>query len=121
MKAINQENGQVLASQVAGAYTFVKRLRGLLFTKNLPYGDALHIQPCRSVHTFLMNYAIDILYLDKQRKVIGMDERLQPGQTGRKFRQTYSVIELPLGIIKETNTQIGQTIILKNENEEEML
>lgn len=121
MKAINQDNGQILASRVEGAYTFIKRLRGLLFTKSLPNGDALHIQPCRSVHTFLMNYAIDILYLDKHQKVIGMDESLQPGQTGRKFRQTYSVIELPLGIIKETNTQVGQTVILKNENEEEML
>lgn len=114
MKAINLNNGQVLAWKVQEAFTFFKRLRGLLFTRNLCNGGALYIQPCSSVHTFFMNYSIDILYLDADQTIIGMDENLQPGHMGRKFIRTVSVVELPSGKIKETETQLGHSIKFEN-------
>lgn len=113
MEVKNQENGQVLAWDTEEALSFMRRLKGLMFTKNLPFGSALHIRPCKSVHTYFMKYSIDVLYLDSDQRIIGMEENLQPGYIGRRHSNTVSVIELPSGRIRETETEVGHTIILK--------
>lgn len=95
------------------ARSFFSRLKGLLFTKKLPYGHGIHILPCRSIHTFFMKYAIDILYLDAEQRVVGLQESLQPGRAGKMFQRTVSVIELPKGTIQETETKMGQKLIMK--------
>lgn len=113
MKVVNLSNGTELANQTAAAYSFFKRLKGLMFTKSLLAGHGLHIQPCRSIHTFFMNYPIDVLYLSKQLEVVGMDELMQPSTVGKYQRSAFSVLELPAGRIKETETRIGQYLSIK--------
>ena len=107
MKLINLDNGQVLAQEVRLANTFFRRLKGLMFTKQLEESCGLHIQPCRSVHTFFMNYGIDVIHLDGKNKVVLLEEGLQPSKFGQANRHTVSVVELPAGRIKETQTKVG--------------
>ena len=96
------------------AYRFFKRLKGLMFTNELATGCALHIKPCRSIHTFFMKYEIDVLYLDKKDVVVGIDERMSPGKVGQVYSRVASVIELPAGLLQETNTKVGDTVQFKN-------
>jgi uncharacterized protein len=110
LKLVNANTGEMIAQQVMEARTFGRRLRGLLFTKLLPSGSCLHIEPCRSVHTFFMQYAIDIVYLDKQHRVVGVEECLLPGRVGAVFKGAASVVELPAGSISLTRTAVGQTV-----------
>jgi uncharacterized membrane protein (UPF0127 family) len=117
MKLVNLSNSQVLAEHVREARTFWKRFRGLMFTVNLPAGDGLHIQPCRSVHTFFMNYSIDVLHLDSSLSVVAAEKNLKPGKLGKSSRNTASIVELPAGTIDQTKTEIGQTVQFKNEKE----
>lgn len=112
MKLINQDNGEILANHVTVANTFIKRLKGLMFTKNLPSGCALLIQPCQSVHTFFMNYELDILYLDGVGKVVAVDEQLKPGKIGRFVKDAKVVVEIPAGTIQTTSTRVNQVIQL---------
>lgn len=114
MKLINLDNGQVVANDVQEARTFLKRLKGLMFTKQLPSGCALHIQPCQSIHTFFMNYSIDILHLDRDYRVVATEENVAPGKIGKKVLQTASVVELPAGSIHQTDTQVGQAVQFQN-------
>jgi uncharacterized membrane protein (UPF0127 family) len=113
LKLVNLDNGAVIGWEIRKAYTFLRRLMGLAFTKELPVGYALHIQPCRSVHTFFMNYALDVIYLDEQMKVVGCEEYLQPGKIGKQFPGVRSVVELPAGRIRETETSVGQALQFK--------
>jgi uncharacterized membrane protein (UPF0127 family) len=115
LKVLNQSNGTVLASEAKTAQTFLQRLKGLMFSKALPFGSALHIQPCRSIHTFFMRYSIDIIYMDAQRRIVGLEERLGPGKLGAIFPQVDSVIELPAGTIETTGTQLGQYIQIQKQ------
>ena len=46
-----------------------KRRTGLLKHERLEPGEGLWIVPCESVHTFFMKFPIDLVYLDKKRKV----------------------------------------------------
>jgi uncharacterized membrane protein (UPF0127 family) len=113
MKLINRENGQVLADDVKPAKTFFKRLKGLLFTDQLALGCGLHIQPCRSVHTFFMKYSIDVVHLDDEHKIVFLEEKLQPGKLGQACRLTASIVELPAGTIEKTHTRVGDVIQLE--------
>src|SRR5258708_5998668 len=91
-------------------HTFFRRLKGLMFKKFLPFGCFLHIQTCRSVHSFFLRYTIDILYLDAQYKIIGVEANLKPGKIGVIYSNSVSVIELPEGTIQQNDIQIGQAV-----------
>jgi uncharacterized protein len=110
LKVVNLSNGTELANEASNANTFFKRLKGLMFTESLPIGHGLHIQPCRSIHTFFMNYSIDVLYLSDQFEIVGMDETMKPATVGKYQRMAFSVLELPAGTIRRTDTKIGHYV-----------
>lgn len=110
MKLLNANNGEWLADNVKEAKSFLKRLRGLMFTKHLPDGEALLIQPCRSIHTFFMNYSIDVLYLDSNNCVRAVSEEMLPRKMGKSSKGVLAVVELPSGTIAKTKTEVGQTV-----------
>ena len=110
LKLLIQESGQVLAQEVRTAYSFGSRLKGLLGTRTFPLNSCLHIYPCRSVHTFFMRYAIDVIHLDNRHRIVGMEPDLKPGRIGGGFIQTVSVLELPSGTIYRTKPELGQTV-----------
>ncbi|MCZ8521581.1 MULTISPECIES: DUF192 domain-containing protein [Paenibacillus] len=113
MKLVNLDTEEILASDLRSAQTFVQRLQGLMFSKELPAGTGLHIRPCRSIHTFFMRYAIDVLYLDEALVIVGMQESLQPGRIGPLIPKAQSVIELPAGSLGQTRTKNGQAVSIQ--------
>ncbi|MBM7572614.1 DUF192 domain-containing protein [Aquibacillus albus] len=113
MELVNLSNGQTLATNLREADTFWERLIGLMFTKALDSGSGLLIKPCQSIHTFFMNYAIDILYLNEKNEIVAMDEALQPGKIGKRQKRSVAVIELPEGVAKQTETMVGHVIQFK--------
>lgn len=114
MKLVNLDTGEVLADHLGEARTFFRRLKGLMFTKHLMPEDGLYLVPCRSVHSFFMNYSIDVLYLNNQLQIIAMDMRLKPGKFGQVNRNTTSVVELPAGMLESSQTRVGQTVRFQN-------
>jgi uncharacterized membrane protein (UPF0127 family) len=116
MMLVNRDNGEVLADQVGQAFTFAKRLKGLMLTENLPSGNALHIRPCRSVHTYFMKYPIDVLHLDESQRIVGIERELSPKKIGQAFKGTVSVVELPAGTVEQKQTKVGQAVLFQNQN-----
>ena len=110
MKLINKTRNNVITENLLVADTYYKRLKGLMFTKELPINNALHITPCNEIHTFFMNYSIDVLYLDINNNILSIDEELKPGKIGRYVKGAVCVIELPSGRIKSQGILIGQTV-----------
>ena len=117
VQVIDSLNGTVIAKDVKPAYSFVKRLRGLLFTTSLPRQSGIHIQPCRSVHTFFMQYPIDIVYLDANQIIVGLEHSVAPGKRGSQVPMTYSVLELASGRIEELAIKVGQKIHIQSKGE----
>ncbi len=117
MRLVNLDTEEVLAEQVLLADTFLKRLKGLMFTKTLSPGTGLHILPCRSIHTFFMNYAIDVLHLDSDHRIVGIDINIKPGRFGIRIPETVSVVELVAGSIAQTKTRIGQAVQFQKKGE----
>lgn len=110
MKLIDKETNTIISENLQVADTYFKRLKGLMFTKDLPAHNALQIIPCKEIHTFFMNYSIDVLYLDSKNNIVFIDENLKPGKIGKLVINAKSVIELRKGKIKESDIKVGQTV-----------
>ncbi|MFE8699620.1 DUF192 domain-containing protein [Cytobacillus sp. FJAT-54145] len=117
MRLMNLVNDQQIANRVGQAYSFHKRLVGLMFTKSLAPGNGLHIKPCRSIHTFFMNYPIDVLFLSEENEVIACFEHFSPRKIGKVIHRASSVVELPAGTIEKTNTKVGHKVQFKKNDE----
>ena len=78
--------------RIAEAHTRPARLKGLANLDRLPERLALQLPRCRSVHTFSMRFALDLIWLDGAGEVVRIDRDVPP----RRFRtclRARSVIE----------------------------
>jgi uncharacterized membrane protein (UPF0127 family) len=105
----NITRGIVLADSADLADTSEKRRTGLLKHTELSPGDGLWIVPCESVHSFFMKFTIDVLYLDRARKVRGMRQEMKPWRVSACL-PAHSVLELPAGTIERTGTRKGDQL-----------
>lgn len=78
------------------ASAFRARLLGLAFLGSIPAGAALHVDPCRSVHTFGMRFALDLIWLGPDGEVVDTDRDVQPRRM-RSCRAARSVLEMRAG------------------------
>ncbi len=60
------------------ARSLLSRTRGLAGLDDLPDHVALLIPRCRSVHTFGMRFAIDVIFLDGDRRVVRVASYVPP-------------------------------------------
>lgn len=81
-----------------------------MFTKELLPQSALYIYPCSAIHTFFMNYNIDVLYLDINNIILAIDEDMKPGKIGKHVKNSVAVVELSSGKAKENSITIGQAV-----------
>jgi hypothetical protein len=112
-RAREASSGSLLAERLRVADTHWTRLRGLLGTRSLPDGDGLWIRPCRQVHMFWMRYAIDVVFLDDARRVVGLAPDLRPWRISPLVKPATSVLELPAGTIGRTGLREGQTLTIE--------
>src|SRR5260370_10686287 len=66
----NVRNGRVVASRIELALDSRSRRRGLLGRDALDKGAALIIAPCSSIHTFFMRFAIDVVFVSRDGRVL---------------------------------------------------
>lgn len=109
----NQTRNNVLASRATEATSFTARFIGLLGKKELPFGEALHIKPCNSIHTFFMKIPIDALFLDRQLKVVKVCGAMVPWRISSVYWSAHSVLELPAGTASASGTTEGDQLVLE--------
>jgi uncharacterized protein len=97
------------------ADTSEKRRVGLLKHLRLEPGSGLWIVPCESVHTFFMKFPIDLVYLDKQRKVRKVRHAV-PAWRLSACLTAHSILELPAGTAEKTGTQRGDELLIDKLN-----
>jgi uncharacterized membrane protein (UPF0127 family) len=105
----NVTRGTVLAERAGVADTSKKRRTGLLKHDGLGPGEGLWIVPCEAVHTFGMRFAIDVLYLNRKRRVVKVRPDMGRWRMSACLR-AHSVLELPAGTAGQTDTHIGDQL-----------
>jgi uncharacterized membrane protein (UPF0127 family) len=95
-----------LAHSVEVADRPVTRNKGLLGRDGLASGEGLWIVPCGAVHTFGMRFPIDLVYLDRRKRVRKVRSSVPPWRmSGCLF--AHSVLELAAGTVHTTQTMRG--------------
>lgn len=110
MRVFNQTRDIPLISQARVADTFWLRLRGLLGITSLPEDEGLILVGEKSIHTLFMKFPIDVLYVDKNYKVIRVTTNMTPYCLGPFVSQSAYVVEMPVGTIKNTATEVGDQL-----------
>lgn len=84
----------ILGRQVPVATTRRSRLLGLALIDRDRAGPGLLIPHCRSVHTFGMRFALDVIFLDAEGRVVELRRGVGPGRVVR-CGAAAEVLELP--------------------------
>jgi len=94
-------------AEISIANTFIKRMMGYMFRKK-PHYKAIMIEPCNSIHSFFMNFEIDILFVNNNMEIIKKIEGLKPGKVVLPVKGAKMVIEGEAGLFK--NIEEGSKI-----------
>jgi len=110
--AFNRTRTTYLATELMIARTHWTRFRGLMATdvSRFRRGQGLWISPSHGIHTLAMRFPIDVVYLDRERIIIHVEEELKPWRVAAVRIQATSVLELPIGTIRESQTAIGDQV-----------
>lgn len=105
----NVTKGTMVAEAADVANTSETRRTGLLKHQQLLPGEGLWIVPCEGVHTFRMKFDIDVVYLNKAKKVLKIKARMPRSRISFCLR-AHSVLELPSGMTESTATEAGDQL-----------
>lgn len=86
-----------------------ERLRGLLGCDTLAAGEALLLQRCGSVHTFGMRFAIDILFVDRQQRIVAIHHDV-PRRRLRAHLRAVQTLEMPAGAARRHRFACGDQL-----------
>ncbi len=109
LRGLNLNRRTLLATSMELADNGPKRNKGLLGRKGLSPGGGLWIVPCESVHTFWMQFPIDLVYLDRKKRIKKLRSDVRPWRLSACL-SAHSIIELPSGTIRDTQTEVGDTL-----------
>ena len=108
----NTERGSVLGEAIEVASTSIQKAKGLLGRDCLDDGQGLLFKPAASLHTFFMQFPIDIIFADKSGKVLKIASAVRPFKlVAAPLRATYA-LELPMGAIDRSMTRVGDHLSL---------
>ncbi len=85
-------------------------MRGYLVRPRPVLGEGMLLVPCRAVHMFGVRFALDVLFLDRNGRVVETYPDLQPGARTSVVREAAYALELPAGTVEVTGTQAGDLL-----------
>jgi uncharacterized membrane protein (UPF0127 family) len=109
LKVFNRTRQTVLGTSVEMADHGATRRKGLLGRSGLASGEGIWIVPCESVHTFWMKFPIDLIYLDRDKKVKKVRSGVAPWRLSACL-SAHSVLEFASGTIHATQTGPGDCL-----------
>jgi uncharacterized membrane protein (UPF0127 family) len=106
MHNLKDQHGKFICKKMVTAANSFERMKGLMFSTELPDCDGFLIAPCNSIHTFFMLYNIDVLFLDKNFKAVKVIYNLSPWKMTWMYFKAHQVLEMKAGTM-EKDIKIG--------------
>ena len=103
----------MLGARIGVADTSWSRMVGLLGKTGLDSGEGLLIIPSQAVHTVAMRFPIDVLFLDRNCRVIHVHPALAPFRVTGVHWRARCVLELPAGAIAQSATSVGDELLIE--------
>lgn len=108
----NHTERNIVCHEVETAFTFVARFKGLMLKENIDVTKGLLLAPCNSVHMFFMRFPIDVVFIDRYYKVVGIELALKPWRMSKVYKAAWYALELPAGRAKDSGVSVGDVLEL---------
>jgi uncharacterized protein len=110
---VRTESGKLVCERCEIADSAFARARGLLGRSGLEPGGGMLIDRAGSVHMFFMRFPIDVVFLAKDRTVVGVRHGLRPWRVAAA-RRAVATLELPAGRAAEAGVEKGDRLVLED-------
>ena len=110
---VNTTRDAVLGERIAVAETSWSRMVGLLDKSGLEPGEGLLIIPSQAVQTIGMRFAIDVVFVNRQWRVVHLRPAMVPNRVTGFHWRAHFVLELPAGVVVQSSTAVGDQLRLK--------
>ena len=101
---------RVVCERCRVADTFWLRFRGLMGRTSLEPGEGMVFERTGSIHMFFMRMPLDVLFCDRERRVVKVARGLKPWQTAGA-RGAKTTIELAAGAAD--GVDVGDVLIIE--------
>ncbi|HUZ15042.1 MAG TPA: DUF192 domain-containing protein [Gaiellaceae bacterium] len=105
-------DGAVVCERCEIPESALGRTRGLLGRDGLEPGSGMLIDRAPSVHMFFMRFPIDVVFLDRDRKVVRVVDGLRPWRVAGA-RRAAAALELPAGAAAAAGVEVGDVLVLE--------
>ncbi|MGH7814028.1 MAG: DUF192 domain-containing protein [Candidatus Binataceae bacterium] len=121
LRATNLTRGTVLCERLENAGGLAGQSRGLLGREGLDPDAGMLFEnggpvPVMWMHMFFMKFAIDLVFLDREGKVLKIDRNLKPWRLSSAVFRARRALELAAGAAERAATQDGDRIIVEPAN-----
>jgi len=106
---LKESSGEIVCQKMIVANKMLARMKGLMFSTEMPDCDGFLISPCNSIHTFFMLYSLDLLFLDKNFKVVKAIYNLPPWRMTWLYFKAHQVVEMSAGTLKK-GLRVGDSL-----------
>ena len=93
--------------------SLVERGLGLIRFTDLSLNDSMLFLNCNSIHLFFMKMPIDVIFLNKEYKIIFIAENIKPFSKPLIHIKTKHIIEAKTGFIHKNKIHLNEYIIRK--------
>jgi hypothetical protein len=107
----DEQTGLVVARSLEGAFDSKTRTRGLLGRAGLPLDAVMIIAPCNSIHTFFMQFAIDVVFADRDGKILKISRALKPWRIAFAWG-AFATLEFAAGAADRSGLMVGGRLII---------
>jgi len=106
-----------VAGEARKAESFWARLVGLMGRRGLEEGEGLLLAPCSSVQTFFMRFPIDVIFLDREARVVKVAPALAPFRVAFGGRGARDALEVAAGTAARSDTAVGDRLAVEDDCE----
>ena len=106
---IAREDGNVVCEKCLIARSMFSRMKGLLGRRDLPADEGVLLKPAGSIHTAFMRFPIDVVFLDRDLRVLRVADSVPPWRT-KMARKSRAVLELRAGEATRRGVGVGDVL-----------
>jgi uncharacterized protein len=110
---VRTESGKLVCERCEIADRPLARMRGLLGRKGLEPGGGMLLTQESSVHMFFMHFPIDVVFLDREHRIVSVRHELRPWRMAGA-RRAVTVLELPAGAALAAELTEGDVIVVED-------
>jgi uncharacterized membrane protein (UPF0127 family) len=118
MIVTNNTRGTLIGETIEVAESASQKVKGLLGRPGLDDGHGMLFKGAGSLHTLFMRFPIDVIYTDREGKVVKAVKAVRPFKLVTAPLRCHYALELPSGAILASRTEVGDYLDFTEEPEE---